>query len=683
MLEWLRRIVSNLCVAQSEPSRILSGALAQASSREALESEHRTLRKLARRIELENFELRASQNFVQYENAQRVAELIEARQMCGTGPWARPTVESLRQADAIVNRVAAGLSLREAETPLVAQGAYGDIELALQNVEWRREINLSWLEFSRWGVQQIILISRLYYVKNPLIQRGINVSAHYVFGRGVEISSPDEKANEAIQDFIRQNEIVLGLTALVELHKRLYYDGQIFFALIPDEINEGTCKVRTIDATEIQEVLTNPDDTDEPWMYRRLWWSKKAEGQYQVTKQTDQKEAWYPALSWTPTPEQKTEMEQKSQAVEILWDQKVVHFKSGNGVSKWHFDLPKVYGALDWAKTAKEFLENCATVRKALSRIASVIVTKGGQQALEGIKQQLNTTVGPEQALWDWNPPATTGAIAAMGPGTTIQPFRAQGMAADPEEVRRFIHMVAMYLNLPEHFFADVTVGSRATATTLDRPTELAFLEQQERWRCTLLKITQYALQTSMGAENGKLREHGRQGYKVVETIRALSPEGTSFIAAKKRPRPPKQIEIDVIFPAIQEGDLPQLSTALVSAMTFNNKAGEVVGIDEKAGILRLMQLHDIEDAEELIEEMYPESTYERDREKQAQNQQEQQLEQQRQQMQQKIEMQGPDVGSNVGANVGDQPTSQQQKEARLIAAIQKLAESVAKIRAA
>ena len=94
---------------------------------------------------------------------ERISELVEARKMAGSGPWtvspevARQTgqlidvaLESLRQPlDAAVYFESQALSLREA-TPAGAVGAYSDIELALQNVEWRREINLSWLEFSRW-----------------------------------------------------------------------------------------------------------------------------------------------------------------------------------------------------------------------------------------------------------------------------------------------------------------------------------------------------------------------------------------------------------------------------------------------------------------------------------------------------------------------------------------------------
>ena len=42
--------------------------------------------------------------------------------------------------------------------------------------------------------------------------------------------------------------------------------------------------------------------------------------------------------------------------------------------------------------------------------------------------------------------------------------------------------------------------------------------------------------------------------------------------------------------------------------MTLDNKGGQVVGVDERAGALWLMQTLGMEHAEELIEEMYPTS---------------------------------------------------------------------------
>jgi len=71
-----------------------------------------------------------------------------------------------------------------------------------------------------------------------------------------------------------------------------------------------------------------------------------------------------------------------------------------------------------------------------------------------------------------------------------------------------------------------------------------------------------------------------------------------------------------VNFPAILEGDLPNLINAAVNAMTLGNKLGEVTGIDEKAGVRKLFEFLDIEHADEILEQMYPESTYDPDRTK-------------------------------------------------------------------
>ena len=151
---------------------------------------------------------------------ERVAELVEARQMAGSGPWTASSA-AVAQTDRIIDdalqrfgRPHQPVLIRESANAITAQGIYGDIELALQNVEWRREVNLSWMEFSRWGIQQIILISRLYYVKNPIIRRLIDVCAAYVFARGVEVSSSDEAANDVLKDFFERNRTTLGQNAL-------------------------------------------------------------------------------------------------------------------------------------------------------------------------------------------------------------------------------------------------------------------------------------------------------------------------------------------------------------------------------------------------------------------------------------------------------------------------------------
>jgi hypothetical protein len=179
--------------------------------------------------------------------------------------------------------------------------------------------------------------------------------------------------------------------------------------------------------------------------------------------------------------------------------------------------------------------------------------------------------------------------------------------------------MVAMALDLPEHFFADVTTGALATAQTLDRPTELAFQEKQERWREVLVRIATYVLTVDKGASGGKLFERALKisgNLVIMEARRVISSDGSRLVyEAKPKPKP-SEIRVSVSFPAIREGDLPNMIKAWVEAGTLDNKVGQIVGIDEKTMVRGLFQLLGVENADDLVEEMYPDSEYDPDRTK-------------------------------------------------------------------
>lgn len=553
------------------------------------------------------------------EYMEMAAEMVEARVMCGRGPWAGNRGEG----DAALVRIgerAMGLreSIRVAEsTPLTAVGAFGDIELALQNVEWRREISLSWLEFSRWGIQQIILISRLYYIKNPICRRLIDICALYVFGRGFEISSTDETANEVIKDFLARNVKVLGQAACTNHERRKAYDGNLFFALTPDKLDKGLTSIRLIDATEIQDIITNPDDVEEPWFYRRVWTQNVLDPTSGVQSRQSA-EAWYPAMNHEPAAKLP-----KIQAVPINWDVVIYHRATGT-VGNWRFGCPWIYPALDWMKQARKFLEACATRNAALAQFAMILTTKGGQQALQGAKQQLGTQIGPPSSLWDENPTAVDGSTFASGPGTTLKAFDTGG-GPDPEKVRQYKLMACMVAGVPETFLGDVATGNLATAQSLDRPTEHVFLEKQEIWREDFLAICTYVLRVSSGAASGVLREaKGREKLRVVEARRKYLPNGYWVYEAEKQEKGaekkrrnaenPNTIELKVTFPAIREGDQVQLMEALVAAATAGNAQGEFVGIDQKAFTRRAYEIVGIEDGDELTEAQYPEASYDPER---------------------------------------------------------------------
>jgi hypothetical protein len=549
-------------------------------------------------------EAQAREDRYRADYMERAAELVEAKQMAGAGPWL------VHEARGQVNTP--GARLREA-TPLDSQGAYGDLELALQNVEWRRQVNLSWLEFSRWGIQQIILISRLYYLKNPICRRLVDVCAAYVFARGVEVTTNDDAANETLKEFFERNKCVLGQNALVAHERSKDTDGNLFFVFFADKADKGLTTIRTIDATEIADIICDPDDADTPWYYRRTWDQRTFDAQTGVTA-VEQKSCWYPALDYDPAEKIPT-----INTLPVMWDCPVLHRKTG-AVAKWHFGCPRLYPMLDWAREARRFLEACASVRQSLSQFALTLTTKGGQQALEGVKAQMSTTVGPTSQIWDQNPPAGRGSTFASGPGTKLEAFKTTGAGFSPEDVRQYKLMCAMVKGVPETFLGDVSTGNLATATSLDRPTETMFLELQEAWREDLQTIAGYVLDVSKGAPSGALRE-SRHDFPVRECARKARGDGRRVYEAMKPSKDSGDIEIQVNFPNIREGDVPALVQATVEAMTLGNKFGQIAGIDEKEGVKLLYDYLGVEDGEALAELQYPEGTYEQDRavQKQAQ----------------------------------------------------------------
>jgi hypothetical protein len=506
---------------------------------------------------------------------ERMEEIREAMAMQG-GQWlgGGPQAVPLKEGGAVVK-------LRE---------RLAELELALEDRGWKRQLALATSEFSRYGIQQIILICRLMRIKNPLIQRGILVSAYYVFGRGVEVTSEDDTVNEVLQDFFTdpRNTPAIGHAALVKKECSKYTDGNIFWTLFTD-VSDGKCVVRTIDPVEIDEIVTDPDDAGVPWYYHRIWAQTQFDPKTGIRQPVMQK-AWYVAMGFTPPAglkeirNEKIMVDGTGQFIEVL------HDKDGD-LEKWLFGCPRAYAAIDWARASKDLLTDYATRMRALARFSWDLETKGGAPAIANFKQTFATTLASDGTNIEQNPPPVTGSAWISGPGTKLTPIKTAGSVTGPDEANKLFRMVYMVFGLGEHFFADISTGNLATATSLDRPTELKFLTDQKQWEESLTRLCTRVVERSKTAPKGKLREAIKEG-----KYKADAP-----------------IQINVNFPPIVEGDIPALMGALVEAITLNGF--EPTGIDEKTGIKAALSMVsafaniDI-DVEEVIEEMYPDATY-------------------------------------------------------------------------
>ena len=167
--------------------------------------------------------------------------------------------------------------------------------------------------------------------------------------------------------------------------------------------------------------------------------------------------------------------------------------------------------------------------------------------------------------------------------------------------------MVAAATGLPESFFGDVSVGNLATAKSLDRPTELKFVDRQELWKSILGAMLQYvidrrALAVSYADLHGTLVQNAERD--AWEVVLDADPEDVDENGAPTGEPIDRHLDID--FPSILEHDQAAEIAGIVSAATLDGKAAAGT-IDPKTVSRLLLTALGQDDVDDLLEELYPE----------------------------------------------------------------------------
>lgn len=463
-----------------------------------------------------------------------------------------------------------------------------ELELSLEDYGWTR---MAWdynREFSRQGLRTIAQLSRLFYLKNPLIQRGVDVQAHYVFGQGVSITAEDEDVNEVVQAFLESRRNQAELTshqALLGKEVEQQVEGNIFYVLFTDK-RTGKVTVRTIPASEIETIVKNPEDRKEPWYYKRLATRTGINFTTGAGESWDTEE-YYP--DWQYSPEDRPEM---IESKEIHWDSPVFHVRTG-GMPDMDFGVPEPYSALDWARAYKEFLENWSSIVKAYAMFAFNLTTKGGSAGVTAAKTKLASTIGTSSS--ETNPPPLVGSTFVSTDGVKLDPVKTAGATTSAEDGRRLLLMVAASMGLPESFFGDVSVGTLATARSLDRPTELKMSSRQKLWASVLSQICEYV---------------------IIQAVRYGSLQGKVIQEEDEPPRvelgagddgEPMSAKVSVDFPPVLEHDIDASISAVVKAATLDGKTLAGTIPDVKTLSKMLLTILDVENIDSMIEQMFPE----------------------------------------------------------------------------
>jgi hypothetical protein len=188
------------------------------------------------------------------------------------------------------------------------------------------------------------------------------------------------------------------------------------------------------------------------------------------------------------------------------------------------------------------------------------------------------------------------GSTFISGDGYSLQPVRTSGATVSAEDGRRLLLMVAAGSGLPETFYGDSSVGTLATAKSLDRPTELMMLDRQQLWRDVFTNIFQYVLRWGVVAPGGALRSLGRVERRVEdgqyeETL--VWNEGVTSA-------------VSIEFPSLLQHDVATQVGAIVQAATLG-QAGVTAGTMDLPTLSRLLLVAlGVPDAEVIVARLFP-----------------------------------------------------------------------------
>jgi hypothetical protein len=461
------------------------------------------------------------------------------------------------------------------------------LEFAMESAEWRVVSAQGDQEFSRGGLTSVTEISRLMFLKNPMIKRGVLVKRDYVFGQGWAIHAQEPAIQATIDAFLydQKNDDVFGShEARLQLEIELQTDGNWFFCFFINAVT-GQLRIRTISFDQIDDVLYNPDDSKEPWYYLRRWTETRvnmSDGSTEAVVRA----AFYPDWRYKPTAQPKHIGDWP-----VYWDRPLYHVKVG-GFSNWKFGISEIYDAIDWARAYKSFLEDWASIVRAYRKFAFQL-TAPSSKAVSGIRGKIGNG---SEANGNAVAPPITGSIFAATEGYNLQAVKTSGATVSADDGRRLQLMVAASFGLPETFFGDASVGSLATAESLDRPTELMMQNRQQLWRDVTLNIINFVELWAIKAPQGALRSLGR-----VETT-VENGQKTEAIVWNEGVND----DVAVAFPPLVQHNAAAMVAATVNAATLG-QAGVLAGtIDLPTLSAILLTQLGISDADEIVERLFP-----------------------------------------------------------------------------
>lgn len=482
------------------------------------------------------------------------------------------------------------------EIELLREG-FADLALAAEDKDWLRLGMAADVAFDRKGLGQIATNCRVMTVASPLLKRGKQLRAGYVWGQGVEVQArADESAKQDVNAVIQalwddesnQASFTSSL-AQEENEGALYTDGNFFIAAFTNPLT-GRVQIRSTPFDEITDVITNPEDRDDPWFYLREYTAtvvrpfQDAKGVMSTRTRPQVIRVLHPAMGYRPRVRAKAISLGNGAPVPVNWSAPMLHVPV-NRLDGWKFGVPDSYASLPWARAYEGFLTDWARLVKALSKFAwrlSGDRASKAKRAASALGAALPAGVPPLGAQG-----SDAGQVAAYGPGAHLEAIPKTGATIDSESGRPLAAIAAAGIGIPvTTLLADPgTTGARATAETLREPLIREMGMRRSLWGSVIKTLSSYAIDQAVKAPRGPLKGTVSRDENDREVVTLTGDVERT---------------VEVAWPSFDEMDIADLVSAIVDAAST-----KVLPPREIAKLL--LQAFNVEDADELIEGLFDE----------------------------------------------------------------------------
>ena len=353
--------------------------------------------------------------------------------------------------------------------PLIGAGAYG------------------FGEFSEADRLRAVNDSRHMYHYDVQTKRGTQLWTDFGFGQAFSVSPVNDIANAIWDEFVtaQRNSPLLKIRKIQNLSNTMLIDGEIFFVFYWSTVT-GETTIRRFKTEEITQIIYANNDPDVPLFYVR---NEQDGDQSSVS-------VYYP--DWQAPEDLINSYVLPAGAIRADQRGDTLDFTDGNGggiISQpltkavvLHAAFEEINGrgwpvfnnGLPWARTYKGFLQDRATVSKAVASMVDEIIHTGGSRVQSDLMASIASTLS-QTMPYDNNAPPTAGSTGIHNQGIELKRRPLTTGAGDAQDDGiQFIGQLVASDGVPAMWRGRTDAAqNRAVARELERP----WLEQMQRYQ--------------------------------------------------------------------------------------------------------------------------------------------------------------------------------------------------------